>query len=112
MILSAPLVILCRKLALVYGPMATAFQPWLATRIVWPAPGRTPSDQLESSQWPLVGLVQELVCASELIASASSPASVRAAMFHPGRKNSMVCIRFQGSQFGTANGHSGAFCAI
>src|SRR3954470_22422836 len=45
----------------------TVFELPFVIRIVWPAPGRTPSDQLRSSQFPLVLLVQALVCAAACI---------------------------------------------
>ena len=47
--------------------MARAFQPELVKSTVWLGPVKTPADQLGSSQLPLVGIIQELVCAKTAV---------------------------------------------
>jgi len=56
-------VIVPGKCSAVLGPIAKAFQPEFVSIIVWFVPGKTPSDQEESSQLPLAEFVQLFVCA-------------------------------------------------
>src|SRR5437016_12688668 len=69
-------VMLPGKLAAVECVSWTAFQLEFVKKISWPAPGRTPSDQVRSSQLPLTGLVQRFVCASTQIPPPQSPITI------------------------------------